>query len=111
MPVTTAIAAVAGVAVAGASAVSQASQAKKAGKQAKAAQEEGLANQARLEGEAKDRIANEESEATAIATRNTAKQRQRARSVGAGGRQDTILTGPGGDDTVSAGGKKTLLGT
>ena len=92
-------------------AVAGMSQQKKAGKQAQAAQEAQSANQARLEGEAKSRAANEESEANAIDVRNTAQQRQRARAVGAGGRQDTILTGPSGDAGVAAGGQKTLLGT
>ena len=102
-----AAAAIAGVGVAGASYVQQG----KAQKQAKSAQDEQMSNQTRIENEAKDRIANEESEQTAIETRNTAKQRQRARAVGAGGRQDTILTGPQGLSDEGLGGKKTLLGT
>jgi len=100
-------AAIAGAGVAGASYIQQG----KAQKKAESAQEQQLANQSRIENEAKLRMANEESEQTAIDTRNTAKQRQRARTVGAGGRQDTILTGPQGVGAAPSGGQKTLLGT
>lgn len=65
--------------------------------------------QGELETAATERMANEESEANAIDTRNKAQQRQRARSVGAGGRSDTILTGPDGVAAPDEG-SKTLLG-
>jgi len=97
-----------GAAVAGVvQSVSAASDAKKA---ASNASQDQANRQAKLEGDVAARAANEESEANAIATRNTAKQRQRARAVGAGGRQDTILTGPSGGVGEAAGGLKTLLG-
>jgi len=85
-------------------------QADKAADKAEEQSAQQLARQDALAKEAEQRAANEESEATAIDVRNKAKQRQRARAVGAGGRQDTILTGPLGVEEPVQGTKKTLLG-
>jgi uncharacterized protein HemX len=89
----------------------QTQQAGAAQKSAAAAAKEQQGNQMRLEQEAKDRMANQESEANAINVRDTAKRRQAGLAMGAGGRQDTILTGPLGISDEASGGKKTLLGT
>jgi len=88
----------------------QTQQAGAAQKQAKSAAEEQANRQRQLEGEITQRQANQESEANAINVRDTAKRRQASLAVGAGGRQDTILTGPMGIDENAPGGKKTLLG-
>ena len=83
----------------------------KASNEAKSAMAEQSASQARLESEITSRRANEESEANAINVRDAAKRRQAGLAIGAGGRQDTILTGPLGVTGEAPGGKKTLLGT
>lgn len=103
-PVLTAGAAVAGTAAT----VSQGNQ---AAKQAKNAAADQAARQVGLESELKQRQATSESEANAINVRDAARRRQANLAMGAGGRQDTILTGPLGVAGEAPGGKKTLLGT
>ena len=82
-----------------------------AAKSAKSAAADQASKQNALEKQAADRAANQESEANAINIRDAAKRRQANLAVGAGGRQDTILTGPQGVPDEYSGGKKTLLGT
>lgn len=90
----------------------QSSQQASAQKSASAAANAQMQRQQQLEQEAQSRMANEESEANAAAKRDEAKRRQAGLAIGAGGRQDTILTGPLGLQTdESQSGKKTLLGT
>ena len=79
--------------------------------QARQAQEQSMAAQANLEKQFTDRQANEESAQNAIETRDAAQRRQKNLAIGAGGRQDTILTGPLGVAGEPATGSKTLLGT
>lgn len=109
--VTTAVAAVAAVAIAAGGTAYQISESKKQQKEAKKEMERQRARQNELDDEAKRRLENEESEERGIATRNAARNRQRALAAGAQGRRDTILTSPlgvQGEAAPTAG--KTLLG-
>ena len=70
------------------------------------------ANQQRsLEDQLYGQRAGAESEAKATEARDLAKARQANLAVGAGGRPDTILTGPLGVAGNPSGAQKTLLGT
>jgi len=81
-----------------------------ASKKASAAAQEQAKKQSALETEVNQRAANQESETNAINTRDQARRRQAGLAIGAGGRQDTILTGPLGAAGETSG-KKTLLGS
>lgn len=80
-------------------------------KQAKNAANDQAQKQSALESAAASRAANEESAAKLTETRDAAKNRQQNLAVGAGGGQDTILTGPAGVIGNPSGQQKTLLGT
>ena len=82
----------------------------KSSRHASAAAQEQAKKQSALESEVTQRAANQESETNAINTRDQARRRQAGLAIGAGGRQDTILTGPLGLPGETTG-KKTLLGS
>ena len=71
----------------------------------------GQGDQRGLESSLSDRRNNEESQQRLTDTRNAARLRQQNLAVGAGGRQDSILTGPLGVTGNPSGQQKTLLGT
>ena len=85
-------------------------QGNKASKQAKNAAADQASRQSGLEADLVNRRNTAESEANAANTRDAARRRQAQMAIGAGGRQDTILTGPQGE-VGDVTGKKTLLGT
>jgi len=101
------------IAAAAATAVStsvSASSASKGRKQASAIADQTRQSQQKIQDEAKRRAGEQESKETALRTRNEARGRQASLARGAGGRRDTILTGPIGDTGEAAGEQKTLLG-
>ena len=87
-----------------------ASQSGKARKQASSQFEQQKQKQDKLEADQKARIAGEESAQKSLDTRNAARNRQGNLAAGAGGRRDTILTGPLGVTGNPSGEQKTLLG-
>lgn len=86
------------------------SSASKARKQASAQADQTRQSQEKIQEEAKRRAGEQESADMALRKRNEARGRQASLATGAGGRRDTILTGPIGDTGEVAGAQKTLLG-
>lgn len=88
-------------------ALDQGNKASKAGKNAAADQ---AASQSKIANDLYAQKQGAESDANALATRDSARNRQKALALGAGGRRSTILTSPLGAVGAPAGERKTLLG-
>lgn len=90
--------------------IDSATGAKKAREDAKAAGEAQIAEMRRIEGEAAERSANEESSANYSAAQKLARDRQRMLSAKNKGRSSTILTSPLGVTSGGTAPGKTILG-
>lgn len=102
---------VAALAATAGSTVYQVQESRRAGKEASDEKDRQVVKQAKLEQEAKDRAAQEESDLAASQSRDQARLRQRALAAGYSGRRGTIQTGSLGVQGTPSTASKTLLGT